>query len=97
MLKALQHIEGNIFSDIWAVEIKLSVIVDTYTYLCYTDKKSPIFNIAICLPFLPLFEACIRQRALQSLQSVTITVERYNCALQREPAGRKEECFFNEC
>ncbi len=30
-------------SDIWAIKIKLSVIVDTYTYLCYTDKKSPIF------------------------------------------------------
>ncbi len=29
-------------SDIWAIGIKLSVIVDTYTYQCYTDKKSPI-------------------------------------------------------
>ncbi len=29
-------------SDIQAIGIKLSVIVDTYTYLCHTNKKSPI-------------------------------------------------------
>ncbi len=38
----MQHVEGIILADIWAIEIKLSIIVDTYTYLCYTDKKSLI-------------------------------------------------------
>ncbi len=43
-----KYIESNAacwrqhLSDIWAVGIKLSVIVDTYTYLCCTDKKTPI-------------------------------------------------------
>ncbi len=30
------------FRDIWAIGMKLSVIEDTYTYLRYIDKKSPI-------------------------------------------------------
>ncbi len=43
-----KYIKSNVthwmrrLSDIWAIGIKLSVIVDTFTYLCYTDKKSPI-------------------------------------------------------
>ncbi len=35
------HSSSLLYSD--AIGIKLSVIADSYTYLCYTDKKSPIF------------------------------------------------------
>ncbi len=43
-----KYIESNAarwwqhLSDIWAIGMKLSVIVGIYTYLCYTDKKFPI-------------------------------------------------------
>ncbi len=41
----MQHAEGedNILAiDIWAIWMKLSVIMNTFIYLCDTDKKSPI-------------------------------------------------------
>ncbi len=43
-----KYIESNAahwrqrLNNIWDIGIKLSVIVDTYTNLCYTDKKSPV-------------------------------------------------------
>ncbi len=39
----MQHLEGNIFSNIWAMGIKLLVTADTYTYiyLCNTFELFP--------------------------------------------------------
>ncbi len=40
--------------DIWAIGIKLSVIMDIYTYCVILIKNLPLFNITICLPFYTL-------------------------------------------